>query len=286
VNGLGERSGNAPLEEVVLGLMAFYDVKTNVDTRKIGPISKLVARLTNFPIPDNKAVVGNNAFAHESGIHVHGVLRDPSTYEAYSPELVGVQRHIIMGKHTGAHSVRKKLKEYDIQLTEDQLARMVEQVKKLAEGGKQVDDAELVALASHIAGMEEDDSRRIKLKEFAVFTGVNLTSTAVVALEVEGEIRRGSQIGVGPVDAALQAIRSVLKDKVSLEEYRLSAITGGSDALCEVSVKMKLDGEGKVMSVGKSVGSDIVNTSVDAAIEAIDRLYLRKRNLGKENIGK
>lgn len=286
VNGLGERSGNAPLEEVVLGLMAFYDVKTNVDTRKIGPISKLVARLTNFPIPDNKAVVGNNAFAHESGIHVHGVLRDPSTYEAYSPELVGVQRHIIMGKHTGAHSVRKKLKDYDIQLTEDQLARVVEQVKKLAEGGKQVDDAELVALASHIAGMEEDDSRRIKLKEFAVFTGVNLTSTAVVALEVEGEIRRGSQIGVGPVDAALQAIRSVLKDKVSLEEYRLSAITGGSDALCEVSVKMKLDGEGKVMSVGKSVGSDIVNTSVDAAIEAIDRLYLRKRNLGKENIGK
>jgi 2-isopropylmalate synthase len=134
--------------------------------------------------------------------------------------------------------------------------------------------------------MEEDESRRIKLKEFAVFTGVNVTPTAVVALEIEGEVHRGSQIGVGPVDAALHAIRSVLKDKVSLEEYRLSAITGGSDALCEVSVKMKLDDDGKVMSVGKSVGSDIVNTSVDATIEAIDRLYLRKRNLGKENIGK
>jgi 2-isopropylmalate synthase len=199
---------------------------------------------------------------------------------------VGVQRQIIMGKHSGAHSVRKKLKEYEIQLTEDQLARVVEQIKKLAEGGKQVDDAELVALASHAIGMEEDESRRIKLKEFAVFTGVNVTPTAVVALEMEGEVRRGSQIGVGPVDAAMQAIRSVLKDKVSLEEYRLSAITGGSDALCEVSVKMKLDDNGNVMSVGKSVGSDIVNTSVDAAIEAIDRLYLRKRNLGRENIGK
>jgi 2-isopropylmalate synthase len=244
-----------------------------------------VSRLTDFPIPDNKAVVGNNAFAHESGIHVHGVLRDPSTYEAYTPELVGVQRHIIMGKHSGAHSVREKLKEYDIQVTEDQLARVLEQVKKLAEGGKQVDDAELVALASHAIGMEEDDARRIKLKEFAVFTGVNVTPTALVALEIDGEVRRGSQIGVGPVDAAMHAIRSVLKDKVSLEEYRLSAITGGSDALCEVSVKMKLD-DGKVMSVGKSVGSDIVNVSVDATIEAIDRLYLRKRNLGKENIGK
>lgn len=286
MNGLGERSGNAALEEVVLGLMAFYGVRTNVETTKIGHTSKLVSRLTNFPIADNKPVVGSNAFAHESGIHVHGVLRDPSTYEAYSPELVGVQRHIVMGKHTGAHSVREKLKEYDVQVTEEQLAAVVEQVKKLAEGGKQVDDAELIALAAHFSGMDEDEARRIKLKEFAVFTGVNVTPTAVVAVEVEGELHRGSQIGVGPVDAALNAIRSVLKDKVSLEEYRLSAITGGSDALCEVSVRMRLDSNGKVMSVGKSVGSDIVNTSVDAAIEAIDRLYLRKRNLGRENVGK
>ncbi|HVO77831.1 MAG TPA: alpha-isopropylmalate synthase regulatory domain-containing protein, partial [Methanomassiliicoccales archaeon] len=128
--------------------------------------------------------------------------------------------------------------------------------------------------------------RRIKLKEFAVFTGVNITPTAVVAVDVDGDVRRGSKIGIGPVDAALNAIKSVLKDKVSLEEYRLSAITGGSDALCEVSVKMRLDDDGQVMSVGKSVGSDIVNTSVEATIEAIDRLYLRKMNLGKENIGK
>ncbi|MEM0448618.1 MAG: 2-isopropylmalate synthase [Methanomassiliicoccales archaeon] len=286
VNGLGERAGNAALEEVVLGLIAFYGVKTNIETSRIGYTCKLVSRLTNFPIPANKPVVGSNAFAHESGIHVHGVLRDPSTYEAFSPELVGMQRHIVMGKHTGAHSVREKLKEYDVEVTEEQLAAVVEQVKRLAEGGKQVDDAEILALASHYSGMKEDEARRIKLKEFAVFTGVNVTPTAVVALEMEGELRRGSQIGVGPVDAALNAIRSVLSDKVSLEEYRLNAITGGSDALCEVTVRMRLDSEGKVMSVGKSVGPDIVNTSVDAAIEAIDRLYLRKRTLGRENVGK
>jgi 2-isopropylmalate synthase len=276
VNGLGERSGNAALEEVVLGLMAFYNIRTGVDTRKIGFTSKTVSRITGFPIPDNKAVVGNNAFAHESGIHVHGVLREPSTYEAISPELVGMQRSIVIGKHTGAHSVKQKLKEYGIELTDDQLTGVVERVKKLAESGKSVDDAELVALASHVAGRDAA-GRRIKLKEFAVFTGVSITPTAVVALDLDGEVRRGSEIGIGPVDAAVNALKSVLDDKVSLTEYRLSAITGGSDALCEVSVKMQLNGDGKIVSVGKSVGPDIVNTSVDAAIEAIDRLYARKR---------
>jgi 2-isopropylmalate synthase len=275
VNGLGERSGNAALEEVILGLMAFYGIRTNVDTKKIAFTSKTVSRITGFPIPDNKAIVGKNAFAHESGIHVHGVLREPSTYEAFRPELVGVQRSIVVGKHTGTHSVKQKLKEYGVELPEEQLASVVEMVKKLAESGKSVDDAELVALASHIAGTAE--SRRIKLKEFAVFTGVNITPTAVVALDLDGIVRRGSEIGIGPVDAAVNALKAVLDDKVSLTEYRLSAITGGSDALCEVSVKMQLNGDGKIVSVGKSVGPDIVNTSVDATVEAIDRLYARKR---------
>jgi len=280
VNGLGERAGNASLEEVVLGLLAFFGARTNIDTRKIGFISKTVSRVTGVPIPDNKAIVGNNAFAHESGIHVHGVLKDPSTYEAMSPELVGMQRSIVMGKHTGAHSVKEKLSEYGVEVGEEQLTRVVDEIKRLAESGKHVDDAELVALAYHFAG-QEDAPRKIKLKEFAVFTGVNITPTAVVALEMDNEVHRGSQTGIGPVDAALNAIRSVLKDKVALEEYRLAAITGGSDALCEVSVKVRLDGDGKIMSVGKSVGTDIVNTSVEATIEAIDRLYARKKAHGK-----
>ncbi|MGD1059993.1 MAG: 2-isopropylmalate synthase [Methanomassiliicoccales archaeon] len=286
VNGLGERAGNASLEEVVMGLSAFLGVRTNIEMRKIGHASKTVARMTGFTLADNKPIVGKNAFAHESGIHVHGVLRDPSTYEAFSPELVGMQREIVVGKHTGAHSVKRKLYQYGVEVTDDQLAKIVDDVKRLAESGKHVDDAELVALAAHFAGQDMAEERRIKLREFAVFTGVNITPTAVVAVEIDGDVRRGSMIGIGPVDAAVNAIKSVLKDRVSLEEYRLSAITGGSDALCEVSVKMRLDDDGQVMSVGKSVGSDIVNTSVDATIEAIDRLYLRKRNLGKENIGK
>lgn len=277
VNGLGERAGNAALEEVVLGLMAFYDVRTNVDARKIGYVSRTVSNLTGMPVPGNKAIVGSNAFAHESGIHVHGVLEDPSTYEAMGPELVGMQREIVVGKHTGVHSVKEKLAEYGVALSDENVAKVVQEIKKLAEGGKHVDDAELVALAYHVAGQRAGEDRKVKLKEFAVFTGLNITPTAVVALEVDGESRRGSKTGIGPVDAAINAIRSVVSAKISLVEYRLSAITGGSDALCEVSVKLQYNGEKKAMSVGKSVGSDIVQTSVDAAVEAIDRLYERMK---------
>jgi len=276
VNGLGERSGNAALEEVVLALMAFFNVHTSLDAKKIGPTSQLVAKVTGFPVPPNKAIVGNNAFAHESGIHVHGVLGDPSTYEALGPELVGVQRSIVIGKHTGAHSVKEKLDEYGMILDDDQIALVVDKVKRLAESGKEVDDAELVALASHVAGQKPGESRKIKLEEFAVFTGMNITPTAVVCVDVDGDKRRGSDIGIGPVDASLNAIRKVVGNDITLMEYRLNAITGGSDALCEVAVKLRRSG-GKAMSVGKSVGSDIVQTSVDATIEALDRLYCRKK---------
>jgi 2-isopropylmalate synthase len=275
VNGLGERAGNASLEETVLALMAFYNIETSIDTRKIGPTSKLVSRLTGYAIPGNKAIVGNNAFAHESGIHVHGVLGDPSTYEAFGPELVGVQRNIVIGKHTGAHSVKDKLEEYGIELTDEQITTVVDKVKKLADSGKEVDDAELVALASHIVGQRE--AKKVKLQEFAVFTGIHTTPTAVVAIEVNGEKKTGTAIGIGPVDAAINAIKAVMGNDISLEEYRLSAITGGSDSLCEVSVRVARNGGKKTMSIGKAVGTDIVQTSVDSTMEALDRLYCRKK---------
>lgn len=274
MNGLGERAGNASLDETVLGLMAFYEVGTNIDTCLIGPTSRVVSRLTGYAVPPTKAIVGANAFAHESGIHVHGVMGAPSTYEAFGPELVGVQRNIVMGKHTGAHSVRTKLSEYGIDLDDEQVEHVVEMVKKLADSGKDVDDAELVALASHILGRRE--SQKVKLKEFAVFTGMNTTPTAVVSIEVNGEKKTGSSTGIGPVDAALNAIKLVMGNDIHLVEYRLNAITGGSDALCEVSVRVAKNGEKTIMSIGKAIGSDIVQTSVDSTMEALDRLYCRK----------
>ncbi|HSV42754.1 MAG TPA: 2-isopropylmalate synthase, partial [Methanomassiliicoccales archaeon] len=276
VNGLGERCGNAALEEVVLGLAAFYGIGTNIDIGRLSYTSKLVSRLTGIPIPDNKSIVGAHAFAHESGIHVHGVLKDPSTYEAFSPELVGMNRSIVMGKHSGAHSIKEKLRQYGVDLSDDDLALVVNKVKKLAESGKQVDDAELVALSSHVLGQNVRSHHRVKLKEFTVLTGLNITPTSTVVIELDGDVKRTSSIGIGPVDAALNAIKSAVSDKISLEEYRLSAITGGSDSMCEVTVKLKLNGVDNIMSIGKSIGTDIVLTSVDATIEAIDRLYSRK----------
>jgi 2-isopropylmalate synthase len=277
INGLGERAGNAALEEVVMGLLAFMNTRTNVDTRKLGMTSRAVSRMTGMAIPDTKAIVGNNAFAHESGIHVHGVLKDPSTYEAFSPELVGMQRNIVIGKHTGAHSVKEKLGQYGICLPDDMLGSVVEKIKRLAESGKEVDDAELVALAMHIQGQADKERRHVKLKEFTVFTGMNITPTSTVIIEVDGKTVRSSEVGIGPVDAALNAIRSAVSESITLVEYRLNAITGGSDALCEVTVKLRMNGDEKVMSVGKSIGSDIVLTSVDAAMGAVDRLLSRHK---------
>ncbi|HIH76866.1 MAG TPA: 2-isopropylmalate synthase, partial [Methanomassiliicoccales archaeon] len=209
---------------------------------------------------------------------VHGVLKDPSTYEAFSPELVGMQRNIVMGKHTGAHSVKEKLSEYGICLPEEMLSTVVSKIKDLAESGKEVDDAELVALALHIQGQVDQEHQHVKLKEFTVFTGMNITPTSTVVIEVDGKTVRSSDVGIGPVDAALNAIRTAVSENISLVEYRLNAITGGSDALCEVTVKLRMNGDRKVMSVGKSIGSDIVLTSVNAAMAAIDRLLGRQRS--------
>lgn len=273
INGMGERAGNASLEEAVLALMAFYNVETTINTKMIGPTCKLVSRLFGYPIPANKAIVGKNAFAHESGIHVHGVLNDPSTYEAFGPELVGVERNIVLGKHSGTHSIKEKLNEYGIMLDDDRIAQVVDKIKELADSGKEIDDAELVALASHFA--EQHESKHINLDEFAVFTGIKTTPTAVVTLDINGEKKTGTSIGIGPVDAAINAIKTVMGNVFRLEEYCLNAITGGSDSLCEVMVKISKDGKGKAVSVGKGVGSDIVQTSVDATMEALDRLYSR-----------
>ncbi len=186
-----------------------------------------------------------------------------------------MRRNIVVGKHSGAHSIREKLSQYGMELTEPQLAEVLDKVKRLAESGKEVDDAELVALASHVLGQSVRSRHKITLKEFTVFTGLNITPTSTVVIELDGETRRSSNIGIGPVDAALNAIKAAVSDKISLVEYRLSAITGGSDALCEVSVKLQMNDE-KALSIGKSIGSDIVLTSVDATIEAIDRLYSHK----------
>ncbi len=277
INGLGERAGNAALEEVVMGLQAFYNVKTNINSRKMAFVSRLVSQLTGIAVPPNKAIVGDNAFSHESGIHVHGVLSDGSTYEPMRPEIVGKERTFVVGKHSGVHAIQNKLKEYGIDLNPEQMKEVVVKVKKWAESGKKLDDAELLAVAYDVMG--EQAAPAIKLEEFTVFTGLNFTPTATVVLNIDGETRRCSETGVGPIDASLSAIRAAVSKNIVLKEFRLEAITGGSNALCDVTVKLGDTEDAQLLSLGKSVGSDIVTVSVDAMIEGLNRLWARKLTL-------
>ncbi len=279
VNGIGERAGNASLEEVVMGLRAFYGIETGVDSTKLAHASKLVSRLTGVPVQPNKAIVGDNAFAHESGIHVHGILGEASTYEAMVPGLVGQDRRIVVGKHTGVHSVEKRLEEYGFALSREQVASVTARVKKLAEGGKQVDDAELVALAYDVQGKAGVHEGHVTLEEFTAITGFNFTPTATVSLLVGGERRRASESGVGPIDAGLKAMRAAVSADIVLEEFRLEAITGGSDSLCQVSVRLADQGPVPMSALGRAVGPDIVTTSVDAAMEALNRLVWTRSSI-------
>jgi len=281
VNGIGERAGNASLEEVVMGLRAFFGIETNVDTTKLTRVSKLVSRLTGVAVQPNKAIVGENAFAHESGIHVHGILGDRSTYEAMVPDLVGKERRIVVGKHSGVHSVENRLQDYGLSLTKEQLASVTARVKRLAEDGKQVDDAELLALAYDVQGKAVDAARAITLEEFTAITGFNFTPTATIALLVNGERRRSSETGVGPIDAALKAMRSAVSSAITLEEFRLEAITGGSDSLCQVTIRLAEKEPVPVSALGRAVGADIVTTSVDAAMESLNRLLWAKSQIAQ-----
>lgn len=274
VNGLGERAGNAAMEEVVMGLQAFYNMKTRINTRKMAFVSRLVSQLTGIAVQPNKAIVGENAFSHEAGIHVHGVLSESSTYEPMRPEIVGKERTLVVGKHSGVHAVQNKLKEYGLDMIPDQMKEVVTRIKKYAESGKKLDDAELLAVAYDVIGQEIEPV--IRLEEFTVFTGLNFTPTATVVLNIDGESRRASETGVGPIDASLSAIRTAVSKNIVLKNFRLEAITGGSNALCEVTIKLGDCEDSQLLALGKSVGSDIVTTSVDATVEALNRLWVHK----------
>lgn len=275
INGIGERTGNASLEEVAVNLFANYNIKT-VDLSKTGRVCRLVERTTGFPMAFNKPIVGRNAFAHESGIHVHGVMGNSSTYEPFLPELVGVDRHIVIGKHSGEHSVRGRLDALKIDFPEDQMPALMEAIKEAAIGDKEIDDAELLALVDHVLYKSAMGVSAVCLDGVAVLTGKGVTSTATVNMTVDGDKRTVAEVGVGPVDAAMKAIAEAMGGNYTLEEYKLAAINGSASSLCEVTVMVRNHArEGTGLAVGKAVGPDVVQTSIDAMISAINRDYSR-----------
>ena len=278
INGIGERAGNASLEEFVMALNSLqFENKweTNINTKLLYETSRYVSKLVGINVQPNKAIVGENAFGHESGIHTHGVLSNPLTYEPISPEIVGRTRWLQVGKHAGIHGMNAMLKEYGIEPNNEQTKQILEQVKNIGDQGKQVTEVELLSIANEIIG-ENKLKRIVQLTGFSVSTGVGTMPYAFVKLNIDGKEMVATDYGVGPVDASLNAIQKItgqITDEVRLKEYRLDSISGGANALCEVTVKVE-DARGNIIS-SKSVGEDIVTTSVQAMVDGINRIMLK-----------
>jgi 2-isopropylmalate synthase len=282
INGLGERAGNASLEEVVMAFHSIYRYKTGVNTRLLYSTSRLVASLTGITVQANKAIVGENAFAHESGIHTRGVTEKPLTFEPINPELVGRRRKLVAGKLSGTRGIRATLEEISIHPTEEQLKEIVQRVKDLGDKGKMVTDADLIALTSAVMGQVIGEEKIIDLCDMAVVTGIKVIPTASVRLVLDGKEYIAAETGVGPVDAVLKAIQKMISniEKIRLREYRLEAITGGSNAVAEVVIKVE-DEKGNIISA-RAAREDIVMASVEAMINGINKCLIKNRKQGNK----
>ncbi len=280
VNGLGERAGNANLAETVMSIHSIYGGKTSIKTEYLVETAKMVERLTEVKIPITAPIVGENAFSHESGIHSHGVIENSKTFEPgiMTPEMVGHKRRIVLGKHTGRHAVNKALMESGYKPTEEQLLEILERIKELGDKGKQISDADLQTIADVVIGEVAKGRQAVVLKEVSVMTGNIITPTATVRAMVRGKERVFANIGVGPVDAAVRAVQGLLNTDTSihLSDFRIDAISGGSDALAEVVIGVE-DDRGRKVSA-KSAREDIVMASVEALVSAINRLMLLEEN--------
>ncbi|MFH1328624.1 MAG: alpha-isopropylmalate synthase regulatory domain-containing protein, partial [Candidatus Bathyarchaeota archaeon] len=271
INGLGERAGMTPLEELVMTLICLFKMKLQIKTEKLHKISKLVSRLTGVLIQPNKAIVGENAFTHESGIHTHSVLAKPITYECISPRMVGVSRRLIVGKHAGSHGVKALVDQMGLHPTGEQLGEIFMRVKKLGDKGKMVTEAGLQAIAEAVMGIPP--VRPIKLKEITVLTGDKVSPTASIKLEVNGKLFTEASAGIGPVDAAINAIKKVSSAvaKIELEEYYVKAITGGTDAVVEVVIKLR---KGSRIITATGAHGDIVMATVEAFLSGMNTLMV------------
>ena len=280
INGIGERAGNASLEELVMALRTrrdFMKFDTGIRTEEIYRTSKLLQSITGVKVQPNKAIVGANAFAHEAGIHQHGVLQDPLTYEIMTPESVGVPKsQLVLGKHSGRHAFKKRLQELGIELTGEDLNKAFGRFKELCDRKKEVFDEDLLALV-------EDEllatSEGYSLEHLQFTSGTNIVPMATVRLKLQEELRQESGWGDGPVDAAYKAIDLITKIPGKLLEYQIRAITAGKDALGEVTTAVEIEGE---RVVGKGSSTDVVEASVRAYLNAINKVVAR-RGHGKQS---
>jgi 2-isopropylmalate synthase len=284
INGIGERAGNASLEEIVMALTTrkdLFHLDTDIVTQYLFPTSRLVSKLTGVIVQPNKAIVGANAFAHESGIHQDGVLKEASTYEIMTPQDVGIKKSSLpLGKLSGRNAFRTKLQEMGFYLNDDELNRVFVRFKDLADRKKTVFDEDLISLVETEV-IYKSVPEHLKLEELVVLTGTMVKPSATVKMRVGGELKTVSEFGDGPIDATYKAITKLAQAKPRLLKFSVSSITGGTEALGEVSVRLEDDG---YTVTGQGVDPDIVTASARAYINGLNRLKFSKEmgpKLGK-----
>ena len=280
INGLGERAGNTALEEVVMALKVRGDIMpfdTGIDTRKIMNISRRVATVSGFPVQFNKAIVGKNAFAHESGIHQDGMLKNAETFEIMRPEDVGLAgTSLPLGKHSGRAALRAKLQELGFEVGDNQLKDIFVRFKDLADRKKEVFDDDLIALMRTSTDPEDE---RLKIEKLAVRCGTEGPQVADLVMEVDGTRHMTTQTGDGPVDATFNAVKALFPHTARLQLYQVHAVTEGTDAQATVTVRMEEDGR---IVTGQSADTDTVVASAKAYVHALNRLLLRREKAGTD----
>ncbi|MEW6115042.1 MAG: 2-isopropylmalate synthase, partial [Thermodesulfobacteriota bacterium] len=271
INGIGERAGNAALEEIAMILKTRHEVlpfHTGIVTKQIFHTSRLVSSITGVSVQPNKAVVGSNAFAHEAGIHQHGIIQERSTYEIMDPEAIGMGKSsLVLGKHSGRHAFGERVKALGYTLSDGEIDLAFRRFKNVADNKKTVFDEDIEAIIA-------DEVLRIaetyKLLSLTVMSGSDVVPTATVRMEIEGAEYHGAELGNGPVDAAYNAIMKLTGRKPSLRRFSISAITGGTDALGEVSIQLEEDGN---VAHGQGSHEDIIVASAKAMVNALNRLH-------------
>ncbi|MEL6464299.1 MAG: 2-isopropylmalate synthase [Pseudomonadota bacterium] len=280
INGLGERAGNTALEEVVMALKVRNDImpfQTGIDSTKIMNISRRVAAVSGFPVQFNKAIVGKNAFAHESGIHQDGMLKNAETFEIMRPEDVGLsETNLVMGKHSGRAALRDKLEQLGFEVGDNQLKDVFVRFKALADRKKEIFDDDLIAL---MRTSEDQESTRLRIVSLAVQCGTEGPQQAELTMEIDGEVHSTTQTGDGPVDATFNAVKALFSHEARLQLYQVHAVTEGTDAQATVSVRMEEAGR---IVTGQSADTDTVVASAKAYVHALNRLLVRREKAGTD----
>jgi len=275
INGVGERAGNAAIEEVVMAIHTrrdfFDDVETGINTREFSRTSRMVADMLGTPVPPNKAIIGRNAFAHSSGIHVDGFLKKRETYEIMRPEDIGLdQSRVVLTARTGRHGLRHRLEEMGYTLSKQELEKTYERFLAVADKKKEVFDEDLAAIISDEIYVVE---HVYELEYLHVASGTGTLPTASVKMKIKDEIKQAAACGDGPVDAAYEAIRLATGLSPKLENYSIRAVTGGKEALGEATVRITEDGR---IFTGRGISTDIIEASAKAYVDAINRMVAAK----------